>query len=177
MLNPKMVGETVRPLSQAGDDWIITDILSDGKFKAVPKKQIIEIYRDVNDTLEMPSTKKIMEFIADEPNHGLSETFDISGKIDTKHFVYKLNEEAIPKEARKMGLIVDGKIKKDNGEWWKIEIPKERSKMPVEAFGTIGFPIGAGVKGLLDKMNEKENKKVGEENLLIKLLKQNKKEK
>ena len=55
----------------------------------------------------------------------------------------KLNEEAIPKEARKQGLIVEGKITKDNGEWWKINIPKEKAKTPVEAFGL------APVAGLL----------------------------
>jgi len=67
------------------------------------------------------------------------ESFDISGKVDTKHFVYKLNEEAIPREARKMGLEVTGKVKTDNGEWWNIKIPKERAKLPVEAFGILPF--------------------------------------
>ena len=78
-----------------------------------------------------------------------AETFDISGKVDTQHFVYKLNESAIPKEARKMGLEVEGKFYVDErgnlmrggdptgykGEWWKIKIPKERARFPVEAFG------------------------------------------
>ena len=63
------------------------------------------------------------------------ETFDISGKVDTQHFVYKLNEEAIPREARKMGLEVIGKIKEGVGEYWKIKIGKERARMPVEALG------------------------------------------
>lgn len=138
---------------QDASRWIITDVLGDGKFKAVPQKQIIEIYRDVNDTLEMPSTKKILEFLVDEPNHGLSETFDISGKVDTKHFVYKLNEEAIPREARKMGLEVEGNYQipgfEEEGVWWKIKIPKERAKMPTEAFGAL--PFTAGVSQLLGR--------------------------
>ena len=80
------------------------------------------------------------------------ETFDVSGKVDTKHFVYKLNEEAIPREARKMGLVVEGKGSVDSkgkiiagsgladkGDWWFIRIPKERAKFPIEAFGVLPF--------------------------------------
>ena len=106
-------------------------------------------------------------------NNFLAETFDISGKVDTQHFVYKLNEEAIPKEARKMGLIVEGKIKLDNGEWWKIDVPKEMATKPVTAFGkTFASPliIGAGLigtavaippayKAIKGLVNKKENNK------------------
>ena len=79
-------------------------------------------------------------------NNFLAETFDISGKVDTQHFVYKLNEEAIPREARKMGLEVEGKIKADNGDWWKIKVPKEMSKLPVSAYG--GTQVEILLKGL-----------------------------
>lgn len=123
------------------DKWIITDVLGDGKFKAIQKNILEEAgLNPVN------LSKGDIEFLNAE---GHSETFDISGKIDSKHFVYKLNEEAIPKEARKQGLIVEGKVELSpdrlSGEssraigstWWKIKIPKERAKMPVEAFGVI----------------------------------------
>jgi hypothetical protein len=85
---------------------------------------------------------------------GSKETFDISGKVDTQHFVYKLNEEAIPREARKMGLEVEGKIDLAGtldsknpfkasryGTWWKIKIPPERAGMPVEAYGAGLIPF------------------------------------
>ena len=117
------------------NSWIITDILGDGKFKAVP--------------LDIAKKQKSHLLESDK------ETFDISGKVDTQHFVFKLNEEAIPKEARKMGLNVEGKFYVDergnlmrggdstgyNGDWWKIQIPPERAKMPVEAYGLIGVPL------------------------------------
>jgi len=103
--------------------WIITDILGDGKFRAVPKR-VYEEFRNLR-----PGVNRA----------NFEETFDISGEVDTQHFVYKLNEEAIPREARKMGLEVEGKVNVDNGDWWKIKIPKERAKMPVEAFGVAPF--------------------------------------
>ncbi len=121
-----------------GNKWIITDILGDGKFKAVPKEKIFEKNEIISDfnkdrIIRIPDGSGYLEEVV--------ETFDISGKVDTKHFVYKLNEEAIPREARKMGLEVEGKVKVDNGEWWKVKIPKESAKEPVSAFGQS--PIGA----------------------------------
>jgi len=159
------IGREILREGSANDAWIITDVLGEGKFKAVPKSALkefgaggVEIKRTIKEAVES----------------GLDETFDISGKADTSHFVYKLNEEAIPREARKMGLNVEGKvlvessgktrplgedkytyIERSNkwlapGEWWKIDIPKERGKMPVEAFTGLG--VGAGIQGLLQKV-------------------------
>ena len=118
------------------DAWIITDVLGDGKFKAVPKQQYDEIIK-AQKTYGDAQTRFVGSI--EERLAGRAETFDISGKVDTQHFVYKLNEEAIPREARKMGLEVLGKIKEGLGDWWKIKIPKERSRMPIEAFGVIPF--------------------------------------
>jgi len=39
----------------------------------------------------------------------------------------------------KMGLEIIGKIKEGIGEWWKIKIPRERARFPVEAFGVLPF--------------------------------------
>ena len=65
-----------------------------------------------------------------------AETHDISGKVDEKHFVYRLNEKEIPREARRQGLVVT-----DAGDFWRIEVPAERAKMPVEAFGVGAIPF------------------------------------
>jgi len=145
--------------------WIITNILGGGKFKAVPKNYVNLIEQKFNKPLAeiFKDKQKVQEELS-----GFIETFDISGKTDTKHFVYKLNEEVIPREARRMGLEVEGKVKKDNGEWWKIKIPKERAKMPVEAFGLGAFGLGLNkikkgleninfVRGRMEKINEGQN--------------------
>lgn len=140
------VGQMVSP-SPATDEWIITDVLGDGKFKAVPKKN----------WESMQNAKKAGGIYDDEfierERLRTEETFDISGKVDTKHFVYKLNEEAIPREAKKMGLNVEGPIEQDNGKWWKIAIPKEQANMPVKAFGVVA-PIG--VATAIEKSKEND---------------------
>jgi len=152
-LNPQnmKVGMSVSKGSTgyAGDEWIITDILGEGKFKAIPKgmidsmeEQLSPIFGSFPDdaiNALAKGDKRAKALFADAVEN---ETFDISGKVDTKNFVYKLNEEAIPREARKMGLEVEGKIKVDNGEWWKINILPERAQMPVEAFGVGAFGLG-----------------------------------
>ena len=135
------VGKPIIQQGTGGETWIITDILGDGKFKAVPK--------DVYESMEFGN-----EFTRGVRNIAQEETFDISGKVDTKHFVYKLNEEAIPREARKMGLNVEGKVKEGQGEYWKIKLPKERGRMPVEAFGVV--PIGLGLNNQFGSQQSEE---------------------
>jgi len=122
----------------SGNDWIITDILGEGKFKAMPKEHFDSFAESKG--VQNLSGEDLMSYAEQHATKnfwGSKETFDISGKVDTQHFVYKLNEEAIPREARKMGLNVEGKINVDNGDWWKIKIPPERAGMPIEAFGAI----------------------------------------
>ena len=119
-------GKEIRVAGIDGENWIITDILGNGRFKAVPK----DVVKDLD-----PTSKESLALAA-----RWSETFDISGKVDIKHFVYKLNEEHIVREARKMGLHVEGKVKEGKGEYWKIKVTKDRAKMPVEAFGALAIP-------------------------------------
>ena len=136
-------GKEIRVAGTDGENWIITDVLGDGKFKAVPKGRLM----NKEDFIKYGGENPIElngQYIS--KNDTTIETHDISGKVDTKHFVYKLNEEAIPREARKMGLQVKGKIKEGQGEYWKIKVPKERGKLPVSAFGKtdIGTMLGVG---------------------------------
>lgn len=137
------VGESISQGAH-GQSYIITDVLGDGKFKAIPKDSAYtEKPRGVSNTI----VKKLGNLWYYENNPRI-ESFDISGKVDQRHFVYKLNEEAIPREARKMGLQVE-KVPNLNvpdkfnmttretvpGSWWKISIPKEMAKQPVSAYG------------------------------------------
>lgn len=127
------------------NEWIITEVLGEGKFKAVPKREGL---------LSGIENSRIR----------YEETFDISGKVDQQHFVYKLNESAIPKEARKMGLQVE-KVPNLNvpdkfnmttketvpGDWWKITGFDSLKEKPVSAFGFIKKKplfIGAGTAAI-----------------------------
>ena len=125
-------------------DWIITDILGEGKFKAVPKDRL-GVTSPLNETPITVNGAQRYYHSSD------AETFDISGKVDTKHFVYKLNEEAISREARKMGLEVEKITQPDTqGEWWRIKVPKDYKNKPILAYGKtnpISLLTGAAIGG------------------------------
>lgn len=109
--------------------WIITDVLGDGKFKAVPKS-----YQEAFDG------KSISQGVYDTHK----EQFDISGKVDTNNPIYKFYEKDVAKYLNKFGgkRVVDDK----GVSWIEIPITKEQGKMPVEAFGIIATTgLGAGV--------------------------------
>ncbi len=139
------------------DRWIITDILGDGKFKAVPKNFLEENYSSLE---EMKKTG----------DSSMEETFDISGKVDTSSPIYKFYEKEVGRYlAKKYG----GKRVKDaqGVEWWEVEVKPEMGKGPVEAFGIAGGadededgnvrfdPLGAGLgvigAGILGKIAKK----------------------
>lgn len=122
------IGKTVR--SQMGT-WVITDILGDGKFKAVPKSVLkefgaggVEIKRTLKQAIE----------------DGAEETFDISGKIDTSNPIYRFYEKDIGRyltNKYNAKQIIDNKGVK----WWEVDIKPEFGKMPVEAFGIGALPM------------------------------------
>ena len=156
------------------DTWLIIKDFGNGKFRAIASnpetfqssnifnkaKELGILKREtfpINDiSEELRNNKPFADFLS-ESNMG--ENFDLYNTDLERHFVYKLNEEAIPKEARKMGLEVEkittqrktGFNEWMGDEWWKIKIPKERAKMPVTAFGKIAtspLMIGAGASAL-----------------------------
>jgi len=118
-------------------NWIITEVLEDGKFNAVPK--------DRGDFMEVDGVIKQQGFDADgnEFNDVLDETFveqfDISGKVDTENPIYKFYEKNVAKYLRnkyKAETITD-----ENGvKWNEIKVDPLLARQPVEAFG-----VGAGV--------------------------------
>ena len=140
-------------------DWIITDVLGDGKFKAV-SKDVLTRQAELVAKNERPGylrnraqaildgeapTRKDFDDIMDM---SLTETFDISGKVDTNNPIYKFYEKDLGKYLQKYGAkrIVDDK----GVSWYELPITKEQGKAPVEAFGKVQLNpllVGAGILG------------------------------
>ena len=123
--------------SHTDEQWIITDVLGDGKFKAVPKNHIVEsggferwqkFMRE-----EIPPTSD-GSYSYRPPRNG-EETFDISGKVDTNNPIYKFYEKDVQKYLNKFGgkRIVDDK----GVSWVEVPIKKEMGRMAVEAYGAV----------------------------------------
>lgn len=108
-----------------GDNWIITDVLGDGKFKAVPKDYINK-YKTIEQGIEQARKEG-----------SRLETFDISGKVDTNNPIYKFYEKDLGKyltSKYNAKLVTDNKGVK----WYEVDIKPEH-KGAVEAFKIGSF--------------------------------------
>lgn len=105
-------------------NWIITDVLGDGKFKAV-KKGVMDEMKVKYDGTQGDLDKNLIR--------SWEEEFDISGKVDTNNPIYKFYEKEVGrylKNKYKAELVTD-----ENGvKWWELNVKPEESTKPVEAF-------------------------------------------
>ena len=110
-------------------DWIITDVLGDGKFKAVPQSSLKNV-----------TGETVAEKIRTGQLSNYEESFDISGKVDTNNPIYKFYEKEVGKYLKnKYGatLVTDPQGVK----WWEVQIKPEMKKLPIEAFGVGAVPL------------------------------------
>ena len=123
------------------DGWVITDILGDGKFKAVPKFQL--------------DKKKSMGY--KNPNmEQWKETFDISGKVNTNNPIYRFYEKEVARYLRR--IAPDLKLIKDKHgvTWFEINVPKEKGSSAIEAFGAAATPVTLAPK-IKEQISKVEN--------------------
>lgn len=114
-----------------GDDWIITDILGDGRFKAVPKDTLKRFIGDQSRHDIKPEELKLdlsPENLKEAAKY--SETFDLTGKSNPQYRRYSdwgkfLKNKFGGKEV----------IDPQGNSWMEIDLKKEQGKLPVPAFG------------------------------------------
>jgi hypothetical protein len=125
---------------QAGESWIITDVLGDGKFKAVPKA-VAKLVDDLKSGVaKAPPGSDLNRMTPDEYLARQSEQFDISGKVDTNNPIYKFYEKEVGKYLKNKynaQLVTDAQGVK----WWEVPVTKATANTPVEAYG-----VGAGIQ-------------------------------
>ena len=112
-------GDTIYQMTQesANNAWIITNVLEDGKFKAIPKK-------DWEDVLK--NHEGYSGAISKIDTENLAESFDISGKIDITNPIYKFYEKEV---GRYLKNNYDSKtIVDDKGvSWYEVQLKDEYS--------------------------------------------------
>lgn len=127
------VGRTIHNVTGNDSAWIITDVLGDGKFKAVPKS--------FYDEYTAGEKRSIGEFIEqlkkNDPN--LQESFDISGKVDTNNPIYKFYESTVGKYLKTNYQAT--KVTDAQGvAWWQAEVKPEMAKGAINAFSPTPQP-------------------------------------
>ncbi len=128
-------------IDQMGSNLIITDVLRDGKFKAISKVAFDEYVGSLDKLKEVRDSYKNAGY------GNLEETFDISGKVDTNNPIYRFYEKDLGRYLKNnygAELITD----KQGIKWYQINIKPEHSA-PVEAFGNVNLsPIFYGLGAL-----------------------------
>lgn len=133
------------------ENWIITDVLGDGKFKAVSKDVLereteeagyaFDTIKDMNEALDLASGRY----------ESYIEQFDISGKVDTNNPIYKFYEKDLGRYLK--SKFNAKQITDPQGvNWFEVDVKPEWANKPVEAFGfttpeqmlKMGGILGAG---------------------------------
>lgn len=130
--------------------WIITEVLGDGKFKAIQKGNFDggfeslpkQVQRQIlnNEKISNSSWKSVI--------NQLSEQFDISGKIDTSNPIYKFYQETLGKYLKNKynaKEITDSKGVK----WYEIDIDEKMKNEPVLAFGLTDIKTLLSTAGIM----------------------------
>ena len=131
--------------------WVITDVLGDGKFKAVPKVN----YDLAKGKASVPFNSDLHKMSPDQYLERLSEEFDISGKGDESNPIYKFYEKDIGKFLQKnYGA---KRVTDPQGvEWWEMDVKPEWKDKAVFAhgmskLGTTLAAAGAGAAAVVGK--------------------------
>jgi len=139
------IGKEVFNFDNAAQKWIITDILGEGKFKAVPK-EALEMYRLLS---QEEAVQRIVKY---HPSR--IETFDISGEVDTNNPIYRFYEKDLGhylKSKYNAQFITDDK----GVSWWQLDIRPEMGRAPVEAFGAI--PLMGALQENQERYNQSKS--------------------
>ena len=133
--------------NESFNQWIITDVLGDGKFKAIPKDRIG--LREAEGLLNG-------ENINDIKNSRFVEEFDISGKVDKNNPIYKFYEKDVQKYLKRIRPETKQVTDKQGITWYEVPVRKEDKYLPVEAFGLVAAPA---ITPLVQGRKKKEKKK------------------
>ena len=135
MLEDLEVGKVIAR-DQDASRWTITDVLLNGKFKAVKTALLDEmkVKFDGDKTSDI-DTRLI---------NSLKETFDLSGKIDDSNPIYKFYESEVGKYLGKKYNAQ--KVTDDNGvSWFEVDVDPTVAGQPVKAFGAAAAPLGVSL--------------------------------
>ncbi len=126
------------------DSWIITDVLGDGKFRAVPKDEFEKQIGLAQEALNMSKAEAVKSTLREANAGGVrSESIDISGKVDTDNPIYKFYEKEVGrylKNKYNAQLVTDER----GVSWWQMNVSPDAKKLPIEAFGALALPSLSG---------------------------------
>ena len=116
----------------AYDEWVITEVLGDGKFKAIPSDR--GDFLMVDDELKQQGFDSEGNEVDEDVDQTFVEQFDISGKIDEQNPIFRFYEKEVQKflkrEYPNMEVITDER----GVTWYKVPLTEDMGKSPILAF-------------------------------------------
>jgi len=141
------VGKTIRQVPETHgdmadiyeDEWVVTDVLGDGKFKAIP----LNAPESMTEDFAGPS-----DFIQYIKEHGdvpfdlrsSVETFDISGKVDITNPIYRFYEQRVQRCLKRFRPTMQRVTDQNGVSWFQIQLIPTDATRPVSAFGVARSP-------------------------------------
>ena len=127
------VGESIKQ-GRFGEDWIITDVLGDGKFKAVQKDVLTDsVYFENGTGAKIERDYSNIQEALDKLPQSYKEEFDISGKIDTNNPIYRFYEKDLGKYL-KSKYNAKPVTDEQGVTWYEVEMFDKYADEPVVAF-------------------------------------------
>ena len=131
---------------------VVTNIIGDGKFEAVPKDVWQSHQLEIGGKFvnKMPEIKSQLE----ETLKLFKEKFDISGKVDTSNPIYKFYEKVVQKYLNRIAPDTKMIIDPQGVQWFELNVKPEAAKLPIEAFGVAG---AVGLNEIMKRKAEETN--------------------
>ncbi len=120
-------------------EWIITDVLGDGKFRAALKKSWDQHQADLAKAPEGPSSTELTKSELAQELNAVKETFDASGKMSKTNPIYRFYENDVAKYLQKIRPDFQLHTDEEGVTWWKTQLTKEDLERPVMAFSRMPF--------------------------------------
>lgn len=150
------VGLETYMAGQEGQKWIITDVLGDGKFKArkIPNNEYLKSTFPEYGMGLINKEQAMVKYLA-FGGERTTETFDISGKVDTNNPIYRFYEKDLGRYlTSKYGAKT---ITDDKGvNWYEVAIDKKKHSLPVEAFSAVPMSVSLPTLNRLETEKEYE---------------------
>jgi len=130
-LKPDMLEVGMEVSDRNYDTWVITDVLGDGKFKAVSRDT--GDYQMRGDQVMKAGYDENGDEFDDTVEESEKETFDISGKVDTNNPIYRFYEKEVGRYLKSkydMKVVTD----KQGVTWYEVKVDPQAAFDAVEAF-------------------------------------------
>ena len=122
-----------------GTEWIIRDVRDSGRFTAIPRGQVEDLYEDVTEKAA-ENIEDLNRFLKEDDREGMfnafTEEFQVGSKIDEGNPIYQFYDNTLQKYLNKR-YAAKQVLDEQGNAWIEVKITPQMANQPVEAFGAV----------------------------------------